>query len=84
MKTNYYERSNLGNAHKKIIRRDVKQPPIRMIAFEDLPSLQKIAKDGGYWVIDEYGNRDWVNLRYINDQIEDIGIRYDLIGNNSM
>lgn len=43
-----------------------------------------MAKDGGYWVIDEYGNREWVNLRYINDQIEDIGIRYDLIGNNSM
>ena len=76
----YYERRNLSRAHKIVVRKNMSHSTTRIIAYEDLPSLNRMAKDGGYWVIDEYGNREWVNLRYINDQIEDIGIRYDLIG----
>ena len=52
-----------------------------MVAFEDLPSLKRMAKDGGYWVIDEYGNREWVNLDFSNNPIYILDAKYDLIGN---
>ena len=52
-----------------------------MIAFEDLPSLKRMAKDAGYWVIDEYGNRELVNLDFSNNPIYILDAKYDLIGN---
>lgn len=76
----YYERRNLSRAHKIVVRKNMSHPTTRIIAYEDLPSLNRMAKDGGYWVIDEYGNREWVNIKYSIYDVDLFYSLYDFLG----
>ena len=76
----YYERRNLSRAHKIVVRKNMSHPTTRIIVYEDLPSLNRMAKDGGYWVIDEYGNREWVNLKFHIHDIDISEIEYSFLG----
>ena len=81
MSTDYYERRNLSKMHNKIQRTPLCLPEVvNICAFEDLPSLQNMAKNGGYWVIDEYGNREWINLRYHISDLDISEYEYDVLG----
>lgn len=47
----YYERRNLSRAHKIVVRKNMSHPTTRIIADEDLPSLNRMAKVGGFAIM---------------------------------